>query len=64
MWNSAMEKIPFGETLATTNEPSVVWRATAVESSAFDIAEAFRRCDANGVSIDRCLVGAAEAKDE
>jgi len=57
-WDPSSTTIPFGDLVARTLENTLVWRATGVESAAFDIAEALRRCTANNVSAEKCLPGA------
>jgi hypothetical protein len=56
-WDSKQKGVPFGHLVAVTSDNGFVWRATAFESSAFDLAEALRRCAAHGVEPSECLPG-------
>lgn len=58
-WEPSLKTVPFGSVVATTPENTIVWRVSGVESSAFDIAEAFKRCAAHGINAENCLPGAA-----
>lgn len=63
-WRPQVQTVPFGEAVTTTPQRSVVWRATPDESTAFDIAEAIRRCDAHGVTPNKCLPGVVLRPDK
>jgi|GEM_PF-2035405 len=56
-WDPRSKDLPFGDFVAKTDSDAIVWRTTPVESTAFDVAEALRRCSANGMEPQKCLGG-------
>jgi len=54
-WDPTSNTAPFGKVITKKSDSTIVWRASGVESKAFDIAQALRRCAANGVKAEKCL---------
>jgi len=56
-WDPSARNVPFDDSAALTLNKSTYWRTTPTKSAAFDLAEAIRRCEANGVASEQCLPG-------